>query len=165
MPGDVHYGVHEARHCGLAGEPPRPAVPAESVRGRARAAGARGGGPAQGSLTHFMRHKGATMLQTWIHRIKPDRESRLREWLAELTWRSGEVRESLVAAGIRYEQAFVLSTADGPLLLYVSEMEDRARAAKAYDVSSLPIDLEHRQVMQECIEETLADLPLYDVST
>lgn len=104
------------------------------------------------------------MLQTWIHRIKPGKEQRLRDWLAEMNSRSNEVRESFAAAGVRAEQAFVLSGVTGSLFIYVSEAADQGHAARTYAASTLPIDLEHRQVMEECIEITLNDLPIYDVS-
>ncbi|HSA55725.1 MAG TPA: DUF6176 family protein [Gemmatimonadaceae bacterium] len=103
------------------------------------------------------------MLRTWIHRIKPEQEWRLRTWLTELNARAGEVRESLAGAGVRAEQAFVVSTASGPLLVYVSDAEDQRRAALAFAESSVPVDVEHRRVLEECIEETLYDAPLYDV--
>lgn len=104
------------------------------------------------------------MLRTWIHRIKPDQELRLRGWLAELSARTGEVRESLVAAGIRAEQACVVSTESGPLLVYVSDAEDQRHAAQVFAQSRLAIDVEHQRVLADCIEETLDETPLYDVT-
>jgi Family of unknown function (DUF6176) len=103
------------------------------------------------------------MLQTWIHRIKPEKEQRLREWLAELNSRTNEVRDSFSAAGVRAEQAFVLSGVTGALLVYVSEAADHAHAARVFAGSQLSIDVEHRQVMDECIEHTLTEAPVYDV--
>lgn len=104
------------------------------------------------------------MLQTWIHRIKPGMEPRLYQWLAELNARSGELRESFEAAGITAEQAYVLPTESGSFLVYVSEAGNQSHAASVYASSNLPIDLEHRQVMTECVEETLQLAPIYDVS-
>jgi len=105
------------------------------------------------------------MLQTWIHRIKPGKEDRIREWLTEMnTTRANEVRDSFAAAGVRAEQAFVISGVTGALLIYVSEAADQAHAARVYAASTLAVDTEHRQVMDECIEHTLADAPVYDVS-
>jgi len=104
------------------------------------------------------------MLQTWIHRIKPGMEPRLYEWLAELNARSGEVRESFAAAGITAEQAYIVPTESGSLLVYVSEAGNQPHAVSVYESSSLPIDLEHRQVMSDCVEETLQLAPTYDVS-
>jgi hypothetical protein len=104
------------------------------------------------------------MLQTWIHRIKPGQEERLRAWLAELNMRSDEVREALTDAGIRGEQAFILPEPDS-LLIYVSEADDPARANAVFAASTRPIDVQHRQVLTECIAETLTEAPVYDVIT
>jgi hypothetical protein len=104
------------------------------------------------------------MLQTWIHRIKPEKETRLRAWLAEMNERQHELREVFDDAGVRAEQAFVVSTDAGPLLIYVSEVDDATRAARAFAASMRSIDVEHRAVMQECIEQTVDDLPLYACS-
>jgi hypothetical protein len=103
------------------------------------------------------------MLQTWIHRIKPGKEARLRDWLAELNFRADEVRQSFSAAGVRAEQAFVLPGETGGLLIYVSEAADPVHAARVFAASGLAIDLEHRETMLECIEETLNEAPVYDV--
>jgi hypothetical protein len=104
------------------------------------------------------------MLQTWIHRIKPEKEQRLREWLTEMQSRADAVRESFAAAGVRAEQALVFSDGAGPILVYVSEAADHAQAARAYAASGLDIDAEHRQVMDECIDRTITDAPVFDVS-
>ena len=104
------------------------------------------------------------MLQTWIHRIKPDKEGRLRAWLTEMNGRRDELQEAFEATGVRAEQAFVIASAIGPLLIYVSEVDDAARVGGAFAASTRPIDVEHRAVMQECIEHTIQDPPLYDFS-
>ena len=104
------------------------------------------------------------MIQTWIHRLKPGMESRLRAWLGELHARADELRESFAAAGVRSEQAFLVDDGAGWLLIYVSEADDQAHAARAFAASSLAIDVEHRAVMAECIETTLNDPPVYDAA-
>lgn len=104
------------------------------------------------------------MLQTWIHRVRPGMEARLQDWLSELTWRAEEVRESLRASGIRAEQAFMVPGDGGSLLVYVSEADDQVFAAQVFASSSLPIDEQHRQVMRECVEETLNLAPSYEVT-
>ena len=104
------------------------------------------------------------MLQTWIHRITPDKEARLRAWFSEMDQRREELRESFAAAGVRAEQAYVISGVTGTLLVYVSEADDHARAERVYAASTLSIDVEHRAVMQECVEQTIAEAPAYDVA-
>jgi hypothetical protein len=101
------------------------------------------------------------MLQTWVHRIKPGYEGRLHEWFEQLHARAGEVRESFSTSGVRAEQAFILP---GGVLVYVSEVADAGHAARAFDESSLAIDVEHRRVMEECIEGGVDVTPAYDMT-
>jgi hypothetical protein len=91
-------------------------------------------------------------------------DARLREWLGGLNARADELRESFAAAGVRAEQAFIVSDEAGSLLIYVSEADDQARAERAFVASTLAIDVEHRAVMAECMETTLDEAPVYDVS-
>lgn len=104
------------------------------------------------------------MLRIWVHRVRPDKEETLRAWLAELNARAGEVTESFRASGIRAEQAAIVSSGDGPLLVYVSDADDQRQAARAFEESHAAIDEAHRRVLAECIEETLDATPLYDVA-
>jgi len=87
----------------------------------------------------------------------------LRAWLAELQQRSDEVRETFRNEGVRHEQAYVLETADGPVLVYAIEIDDPEAAQRAYASSTLPLDLQHREVMETTISGPLALEPLYDV--
>jgi hypothetical protein len=105
------------------------------------------------------------MLRTWIHRIKPGMEPRLRDWLAELNTRADELRESFAAGGVRAEQAFIVPGASGSLLVYVSEAADQTHAERVFTQSTQPIDVDHRRVMEECIAETLTDAPVYELAT
>ncbi len=102
------------------------------------------------------------MLQTWIHRIKPGKEQRLRDWLGELNSRADEVCESFAQSGVRAEQAFVVTGATESLLVYVSDADNQETAARQFAASTLAIDIEHRAAMDECIQETLTEPPVYD---
>ena len=104
------------------------------------------------------------MLQTWIHRIKPGYEGRLHEWFEQLHARANEVRDSYNTSGVRAEQAFILSGVTGSLLVYVTESEDASHAARTFDASGHAIDLEHRRVMEECLEGGLDVTPVYNFS-
>jgi hypothetical protein len=87
----------------------------------------------------------------------------LRAWLAELQQRSDEVRETFRNEGVRHEQAYLLETADGPVLIYAIEIDDPEAAQRAYATSTLPLDLQHREVMATTISGPLDLAPLYDV--
>lgn len=104
------------------------------------------------------------MLQTWIHRIKPGYEGRLREWFEQLYSREHEVRESYSTSGVRAEQAFILSGVTGSLLVYVTESDNAGNAARAFDESTHAIDTEHRRVMEECLEGGVDVVAAYNMS-
>jgi hypothetical protein len=104
------------------------------------------------------------MLRLSILKIKPEKEARLREWLSELNARADEVRATFEAETVRAEQAYIISTSDGPLLVYAMEAEDFERGRRAFASSRHAIDHEHRAVMRECLGESLELRPLYDVA-
>jgi uncharacterized protein DUF6176 len=96
--------------------------------------------------------------------IKPGKEARLREWLAQLNDRADEVRATFRDETVRAEQAFIAVGPQGPMLVYAVEAADFERGAAAFADSQHPIDAEHRAVMQECVGPALDIRPLYDVS-
>jgi hypothetical protein len=57
------------------------------------------------------------MLRVSFRRVKPGQEAKLRVWLAELSERVDEVRATFVDERVRHEQAFILQTIDGPILV------------------------------------------------
>ena len=104
------------------------------------------------------------MLRVSFRRVKPGQEAKLRTWLAELSDRADEVRATFVDETVRHEQAFVLQTVDGPILVYAIQAADFERGGQAFARSKHKIDHEHRQVMHECLGERLGIEPLYDVA-
>jgi hypothetical protein len=86
------------------------------------------------------------MLRVSFRRVRPGKEARLRSWLAELSERADEVRATFADETVRHEQAFVLETVDGPVLVYVMEAEDLERGRAAFAQSSHPIDQEHKRL-------------------
>ena len=87
------------------------------------------------------------MLKVVMYRVKPEKEQRLREWLLELTQRRHEVRETFIEETVRHEQAYLITTSEGLILIYAIEAEDLERGQNAFLNSTHPIDLEHKQVM------------------
>ena len=102
------------------------------------------------------------MLKVSIRKINPGQEGRLRDWLAELMRRKDEVRATFKQESVRHERAFLLPTADGTALLYVVEAEDLEQASEAYKNSTLPIDMEHRQVMKQVLGDDVPVELIYD---
>ena len=102
------------------------------------------------------------MLRVTFTKIRPGKEERLRAWLSEVMERQDEVRETFVKETVRHEQAFIVEGREGPILIYAIEAEDHEVGGRAYRASTLPIDLEHRAIMDEVLGEGLSVEPLYD---
>jgi hypothetical protein len=96
-------------------------------------------------------------------RVHDHEVERLRDWFAELMQRQDEVRETFRNEGVRHEKAYLLRTAEGVVLIYAAEMEDAEAAHRAHLASRLPIDLEHREVMQAAQAEPADADVVYDV--
>lgn len=104
------------------------------------------------------------MLRINVLRVNDEQLPALRSWMAELNARVDEVRETFVNEGTRHEQAHLVQTSDGPLLVYAVETEDVAAALAAYQASTLPIDLQHREVMSSVVAEVLPTEVLLDLT-
>lgn len=102
------------------------------------------------------------MLQAAILKIRPDKVDRLRWWMGELNRRQDEVRETFRQESVQHEKAYLLDGRDGPLLLYLAELTDPDQARRAFRESSLPIDLEHRRIMDEVIDGNAPAEQLYE---
>ena len=104
------------------------------------------------------------MLKVSIQMVKPKQEGKLRDWLSELMRRQDEVRETFKQETVRHEQAYLMQINDGTALIYIVEAEDLEQASKAYKSSSLPIDAEHRKVMNQTLGDRISAELLYDVA-
>jgi hypothetical protein len=102
------------------------------------------------------------MVTVTFARIRPEKEQRLREWLADLNARQPEVRASLADEGVRQEQICILPSSDGPILVYAIDADDVQRAFDAFDNSKLPIDEQHRAVLAEVTSGPITVEALYD---
>ena len=95
------------------------------------------------------------MLSVRTLRIHPDKVDLLRDWMKQLDDRADEVRETFAQEGVRAEQAHLLHTSDGVLLIYAVECEDIDEAWRIFEASTLPIDGEHRERMAAVTAERL----------
>jgi len=103
------------------------------------------------------------LLSLHFYRIKPGCEERLRAWLAELEARAEETRSIFTEGGARHEQAFILSTPEGAILVALAEL-DRQRAEGPCDArSARQLDLQHEEILNECLGEKLSIAPALDV--
>src|SRR6266480_8018112 len=102
------------------------------------------------------------MIKLAIRKVRHRQEDPLRKWMAELNRRSAEVRETFAQEGVRHEQAYLLKTADGPVLIYAMEAPDHARASSMLRNSTLSIDQEHKHIMAQVLAEPANAELLYE---
>jgi uncharacterized protein DUF6176 len=105
----------------------------------------------------------STVIQLVMYRVAEGQVELLRWWMGELMRRSDEVIQTFEYEGTREEAAYLLETADGPILVYVMDVADPERAGLAYRYSALPIDQQHKQVMHQVLGEAVEPELLYDV--
>jgi hypothetical protein len=84
--------------------------------------------------------------------VKPDQLDRLHSWMGELIQRRNEVLETFEQETVRHEVAYLLPGRDGPILVYAIEAEDAEQAGKVFGASTLPIDIEHKRVMEAVLD-------------
>jgi hypothetical protein len=104
-----------------------------------------------------------TMIRLTFYRIRPGQLDRLKAWFAEAEERADEVRETFIQEGVSHEQAFLLETNEGLLLVYAVECEDYDAALEAFSRSKLPIDMEHKKIVPELTDGVLELTPLLDI--
>jgi hypothetical protein len=103
------------------------------------------------------------MINLEVTKMDPGKAAQLREWMAEMTERADEVRETLANEGVRHELAQLVATSDGPLLIYMVECDDFDAALTAYEHSPFSIDAQHKKVMTEIQGEPLVSEVLLDI--
>ena len=103
------------------------------------------------------------MLRVSIRKVREGEVERLRAWLVQLNRRRDEVLETFAQEGVRHEQAYLLDTGSGHVLVYAMELEDEEKARAAFAASTLPIDAEHREVIDRAVGEPAGAELLYDV--
>ncbi|MEV6610839.1 DUF6176 family protein [Kutzneria sp. NPDC051319] len=104
------------------------------------------------------------MIHLSVLRLRPDKLDRLTDWFSEANERGDEVRQTFAQEGVRHEQAYLLHTADGPLVIYVEEVKDIVAAEAAFRSSTIPIDAEHKAVMAEVIDGKVDTTLLFDMT-
>jgi hypothetical protein len=109
-----------------------------------------------------VRSSGESMLKVVFRRVRPDQVERLRSWLRELDRRHEEVRETFRQETVRHEIAYLLEDNAGHVLVYAMEAYDVDKARDAFQASTLPIDLEHKEVMSAVLAGSVAVERLYE---
>jgi hypothetical protein len=106
------------------------------------------------------------MLSVSLRRVKPGHLDELRQWFKTVNGqRRDEAIATLAHEGCRHEQAYLLSDSEGPLLLYVMEVEDVERSSEVVGTSSHPIDADHLRVMTQAVGDSVETELVLDLST
>jgi hypothetical protein len=87
------------------------------------------------------------LLNAAFARIDEHDLPRLRGWLASLSERNSELRESYRRQGTRHELFFLVRTRESPLLVLISELADREEGAATFLRSNFPIDIEFKNLV------------------
>ncbi len=88
------------------------------------------------------------MIRVAIRKVRPGQVGALREWMRQANGpRRAEALATLVGEGCRHEQVYLLEGADGPVIVYVMEVDEVEQSEQVAEVSSHPIDAEHKRVM------------------
>ena len=105
------------------------------------------------------------MLRVRMVRVQADRVADLRDWFRELDSRRSEVLATFEQEGTRAESVHLVPGANGPILVYVMEVDDPERARRAFQASTLPIDVEHKRTMKACCAGPFEAELLFECST
>ena len=90
------------------------------------------------------------------------RLARSETWLASLSSRKTELRESYLQQGTRHELFFLIRTRRLPILVLISEVDNVDQATRSFLRSELPIDVEFKALFQEISPEEAEVELLYD---
>lgn len=104
------------------------------------------------------------MLNVVFSRVRDEEVERLRAWGRELMRRGDEVRETFRQEGVRHEISHLIHTADGWIHVIAIEVEDIELARAAYATSKLPIDSQHREVMNAALDGPFPAERIYEMS-
>jgi hypothetical protein len=104
------------------------------------------------------------MLRVAIHRVNPDRADELREWFVEVGGpRRLEALATLIDEGCTHEQALLIEGKDGPVVVYVMEVDDVEQSQRAARTSKHPLDKDHKRVMQDAVGDAVPCEVLLDL--
>jgi len=93
------------------------------------------------------------MTETTIIRqeVRPDKVAELKEWMKEANSRQSEIIETLQNEGVKTESTFLEESSDGTFLVTYMEAEDLHEVQEAFEDSTHEIDVEYKQLVQECL--------------
>jgi len=102
------------------------------------------------------------MLTVSFFNVREGQIDQLRAWGRELTRRTDEVEETYRQEGVSHEASYLIEGKRGWILVFAAELEHREKARAAYQASTLPIDVDHRRVMQATLNGAFDAELLYE---
>jgi hypothetical protein len=114
-------------------------------------------------LTEAVR-QGGHMIKAAFVKVREDKVDRLRAWSEELQVRAEEVRDAFAEQSTNKERAYLVHGLEAPILVLVYDFDDAARAHEAFRDSTLAIDQDYKQVMDEVMDDALDAEVLYEVA-
>jgi hypothetical protein len=84
--------------------------------------------------------------------VQKGKIKQIESWIAGLSDRENEVIEALRSEGIRDEAVFLMNEGEMSYLYLYSRSKDLMSAGRAFEESSLPVDIEFKQIMAECLD-------------
>ena len=104
------------------------------------------------------------MLRVDVRHVHAEKVDELRNWLRTVNGpRRAEALVTLIDETCSHEQAFLIEGKDGPVVVYVMEVADVEQSRRAAELSSHPIDADHRQVMQRTVGDAVSSEVLLDL--
>jgi hypothetical protein len=104
------------------------------------------------------------MLRIALRRVNPDHALDLRRWFREVGGpRRQEALATLVDEGCTHEQVLLIEGKDGPVVIYVMEVDDVVKAQEAAVSSDHKIDAEHKRIMKRAVGDSVECEVLLDL--
>ena len=105
------------------------------------------------------------MIQAFFNRVDESRVDRIRDWMLELKRRQKEVLETFENERTTHERVVLIPPQPDFIMVHSIERDDPVAGRAAFLSSQLPIDVEHRAMMDEvtlgpALTETLFELSL-----
>jgi len=83
--------------------------------------------------------------------VRPNKVSKLKEWMKEANDRKEEIIETLQHEGVKTESTFLEESSDGIFLITYMEAENLQEVQEAFEDSNYEIDVEYKEIVQECL--------------
>lgn len=103
-------------------------------------------------------------METYVQKIKLKKgsEEKVKEWAHYFKKNHDKVKQLIQNEGVLVESAFLDKDGDNTYLFYYMKVKDRAKMREVFQKSDDPIDVYHKNFMNEVIDETYEMKPLID---